>query len=174
MTGYLATICSMPLARYDAALARVAAAQAAGDTPDLPQILGVHLEGPFLGGAPGAHPVSMLRAMDAAWLGGLLEHVLSLCHLSRFTAQHYRVDLDLLLAGAVLHDLGKIYELSYDRSFGYSAEGQLLGHMVIGLRIVSDKLRFIPDFPPQLRTLLEHMIVSHHGKLEFGSPKYFG
>jgi 3'-5' exoribonuclease len=106
-----------------------------------------------------------------AWLGGLLEHVLSLCQLCRFTAAHYRVDLDLLLAGAVLHDIGKIYELSYDRSFGYSAEGQLLGHMVIGLRIVADKLRLVPDFPPQLRTLLEHMIVSHHGKLEFGSPK---
>jgi len=71
----------------------------------------------------------------------------------------------------VLHDIGKIYELSYDRSFGYSAEGQLLGHMVIGLRIVADKLRLVRDFPPQLRTLLEHMIVSHHGKLEFGSPK---
>jgi 3'-5' exoribonuclease len=111
------------------------------------------------------------KQIHHAWLGGLLEHVLSLCHLCRFTAQHYRVDLDLLLAGAVLHDIGKIYELSYDRSFGYSAEGQLLGHMVIGLRIVSDKLRSIPDFPPQLRTLLEHMIVSHHGKLEFGSPK---
>jgi 3'-5' exoribonuclease len=111
------------------------------------------------------------KQIHHAWLGGLLEHVLSLCHLCRFTAQHYRVDIDLLLAGAVLHDIGKIYELSYDRSFGYSAEGQLLGHMVIGLRIVSDKLRFIPDFPPQLRTLLEHMIVSHHGKLEFGSPK---
>jgi 3'-5' exoribonuclease len=111
------------------------------------------------------------KQIHHAWLGGLLEHVLSLCQLCRFTAQHYRVDLDLLLAGAVLHDIGKIYELSYDRSFGYSAEGQLLGHMVIGLRIVADKLRYIPDFPPQLRTLLEHMIVSHHGKLEFGSPK---
>ncbi len=111
------------------------------------------------------------KQIHHAWLGGLLEHVLSLCHLSRVTADHYRVDLSLLLAGVVLHDVGKIYELSYDRSFGYTTEGQLLGHMVMGLRIVSDKLRNLPDFPPRLRTLVEHMIVSHHGRLEFGSPK---
>ena len=111
------------------------------------------------------------KQIHHAWLGGLLEHVLSLCHLSRLVADHYQVDLNLLLAGAVLHDVGKIYELSYDRSFGYTTEGQLLGHMVIALRIVSDKLRSLPDFPPRLRNLVEHMIVSHHGKLEFGSPK---
>jgi len=111
------------------------------------------------------------KQIHHAWLGGLLEHVLSLCHLCVYTAEHYRVDLDLLLAGAVLHDVGKTYELSYDRSFGYTTDGQLLGHMVMGLRIVSDKLRGLPDFPPRLRTLVEHMIISHHGKLEFGSPK---
>ncbi len=102
----------------------------------------------------------------------MVEHVLSLCHLARTIAVHYpNVDPDLLITGVVLHDIGKIYELSYDRSFGYSTEGQLLGHMVIGLRIVADALRGLPDFPPRLRTLLEHMIVSHHGRLEFGSPK---
>ena len=115
--------------------------------------------------------VPAAKQIHHAWLGGLLEHVLSLCQLCRFTAEHYHVDLNLLLAGAVLHDVGKIYELSYDRSFGYTTEGQLLGHMVMGLRIVGDKLRDLPDFPPRLRTLVEHMIVSHHGKLEFGSPK---
>jgi len=111
------------------------------------------------------------KQIHHAWLGGLLEHVLSLCQLCQVTAGHYRVDLNLLLAGAVLHDVGKVYELSYDRSFGYTTEGQLLGHMVIGLRIVGDKLHCIPDFPPRLRTLVEHMIVSHHGRYEFGSPK---
>jgi len=111
------------------------------------------------------------KQIHHAWLGGLLEHVLSLCQLCRLTAGHYSVDLNLLLAGAILHDVGKVYELSYERGFGYSTEGQLLGHMVIGLRIVGDKLRHIPDFPAQLRTLVEHMIVSHHGRLEFGSPK---
>ncbi len=104
--------------------------------------------------------------------GGLLEHVLSLCSLSRLTASHYKdIDVDLLLTGAILHDIGKIEELSYSRSFGYSAEGQLLGHIVIGLRIVGAKLDQLPDFPPKLRTLLEHIIISHHGELEFGSPK---
>src|SRR5262249_94863 len=68
-------------------------------------------------------------------------------------------------------DIGKIYELSYDRGFGYSDEGQLIGHIPIALRMIGDKLRELPDFPSRLRTLVEHMILSHHGKLEFGSPK---
>jgi 3'-5' exoribonuclease len=107
-----------------------------------------------------------------AYLGGLLEHVLSLCALARMTAQHYpNIDYDLLLAGVVLHDIGKIYELNYERGFSYSNEGQLLGHMAIALRMMSDKLRGLPDFPPLLRSLVEHMILSHHGQLEFGSPK---
>ncbi len=104
--------------------------------------------------------------------GGLLEHVLSLCTLSRLIAGHYKtVDLDLLVTAAVLHDIGKIEELTYSRSFGYSSEGQLLGHIVIGLRTLSSKFDALPDFPPKLRTLIEHMIISHHGELEFGSPK---
>jgi 3'-5' exoribonuclease len=107
-----------------------------------------------------------------AYLGGLLEHVLSLCQLSKAVAAHYPgTDLNLLLTGAVLHDLGKIYELSYDRGFGYTPEGQLLGHMAIALRLVSEKLALLPQFPPKLRILVEHMILSHHGHLEFGSPK---
>jgi len=81
------------------------------------------------------------------------------------------VDLDLLLTGAILHDVGKIYELVYDRTFGYSDNGQLLGHIHLGLRIVDDKLRSLPSFPARLRSLVEHMILSHHGELEFGSPK---
>ncbi len=112
------------------------------------------------------------KSIHHAWLGGLLEHVLSLCQLSRLAASHYAdLDLDLLLTGVVLHDLGKIYELTYQRSFAYSTEGQLLGHMIIALRLVDEKLRYLPDFPPRLRTLVEHMIISHHGELEFGSPK---
>ena len=107
-----------------------------------------------------------------AFLGGLLEHVLSLCALCRATAQHYKfVDLDLMLTGAILHDVGKVAELTYARSFGYSHEGQLLGHIVIGLRMLHEKLSRIPAFPPRLCTLVEHLIVSHHGELEFGSPK---
>ena len=112
------------------------------------------------------------KQIHHAWLGGLIEHVLSLCTLARITAPHYPiVDLDLLLAGAILHDIGKIYELNYERGFSYSNDGQLLGHIQIGLRMVADKLRDLQDFPPQLRVLVEHMILSHHGQLEFGSPK---
>lgn len=107
-----------------------------------------------------------------AFLGGLIEHVLSVCAMAQLAAQHYTyVDRDLLLTGVILHDLGKIYELNYERGFSYSDEGQLLGHINIGVRIVGDKLRGLPDFPPALRMLVEHMILSHHGKLEFGSPK---
>src|SRR6185437_7616600 len=104
--------------------------------------------------------------------GGLLEHVLSLCTLSRLTASHYKeVDVDLLITGAILHDIGKIEELSYARSFGYSANGQLLGHIVLGLRLLGNAFAKLPDFPVKLRVLIEHLIISHHGELEFGSPK---
>lgn len=117
------------------------------------------------------------KSIHHACRGGLLEHVLSLCELCRAAASHYAasnykdIDLDLLLAGAILHDIGKLEELSYGRSFGYSPDGQLLGHIVIGLRMVGTRMDQIPDFPARLRTLLEHMIISHHGELEFGSPK---
>ncbi len=112
------------------------------------------------------------KSVHHAWLGGLLEHVLSLCHLAKFTAAHYSgIDFDLLLAGVILHDIGKISELTYARGFGYSTEGQLLGHIVIGTGMVEDKLRQLPDFPAPLRNLLLHMILSHHGELAFGSPK---
>jgi 3'-5' exoribonuclease len=112
------------------------------------------------------------KQIHHAWLGGLIEHVLSLCTLARMTAGHYpHVDLDLLLTGVILHDIGKIYELNYERGFSYSNEGQLLGHIHIGARMVSDKLRVLPGFPAPLRTLVEHMILSHHGQLEYGSPK---
>ncbi len=107
-----------------------------------------------------------------AFLGGLLEHVLSLCGLCRLAAEHYKtLDLDLLVTGAILHDIGKIYELAYERSFGYTSDGQLLGHIMIGVRLIEAKLARMPDFPPRLRTLVEHLVLSHHGSLEFGSPK---
>jgi 3'-5' exoribonuclease len=112
------------------------------------------------------------KSIHHAWIGGLIEHVLSLCHLAKFTAAHYAdIDFDLLLAGVILHDIGKIHELTYARGFNYTSEGQLLGHIVIGLRMVEEKLRSVPDFPAPLRDLLFHMILSHHGELAFGSPK---
>src|ERR1022692_5015509 len=108
------------------------------------------------------------KQIHHAYLGGLIEHVLSLCHLSRMAASHYpSIDGDLLVTGAIVHDIGKIFELSYERGFSYSDEGQLLGHMLIAVRMIGEKLHDIPDFPPRLRSLVEHMILSHHGQLEF-------
>jgi len=112
------------------------------------------------------------KTIHHAWLGGLIEHVLSLCTLAKLVTPHYpHIDGDLVLAGVVLHDIGKIDELSFDRGFGYTDAGQLIGHIQIGLGIVNEKVRQIPDFPPKLKLLLDHMILSHHGELEFGSPK---
>ncbi|HZL57090.1 MAG TPA: HD domain-containing protein [Bryobacteraceae bacterium] len=112
------------------------------------------------------------KTIHHAFRSGLLEHVLSLCGLAKLVAPHYAsVDLNLLIAGVVLHDIGKIYELSYERGFSYTPEGQLLGHIAIGARMLYEKLRAFPEFPVELRNLLEHMILSHHGRLEFGSPK---
>jgi 3'-5' exoribonuclease len=112
------------------------------------------------------------KQIHHAFLSGLIEHVLSVCRMARMAASNYAfIDGDLLLTGVILHDLGKIYELRYERGFSYSDEGQLLGHMFIATRLIGEKLRGLPDFPPKLRTLVEHMIISHHGQLEFGSPK---
>ena len=111
------------------------------------------------------------KSIHHAFRSGLLEHVLSLARLAKLAGGHYNVDFNLLLAGVVLHDIGKIYELSYDRAFGYSPEGQLLGHIAIAIRMIADKIRAFPEFPVELRNLIEHMVLSHHGQLEFGSPK---
>jgi 3'-5' exoribonuclease len=107
-----------------------------------------------------------------AYLGGLLEHILSLIQLGDQVSDHYgSLRRDLILAGLVLHDLGKIEELNYWRSFRYTTRGQLVGHIALTLGIVHEKLRAIPDFPDALRDQIEHIILSHHGKAEFGSPR---
>ena len=112
------------------------------------------------------------KSMHHAFLGGLLEHIISLCRLTRLVTQNYQhIDVDLLLTGAVLHDIGKIYELSYDRGFGYTTEGQLLGHMVLELEMINQIIARHPDFPAALKTMIAHLIISHHGEYEFGSPK---
>ncbi len=112
------------------------------------------------------------KSMHHAWVGGLLEHTVLLMDLCSITAIHYpEVHRDLLIAGAMLHDIGKLDELRWGTSFGYTTEGQLLGHISIGAGMVEEKIAQLPGFPPRLRTLLLHMILSHHGRLEFGSPK---
>ncbi len=112
------------------------------------------------------------KSMHHAYIGGLLEHIVSLCGLCRLVAPHYsEIDGDLLVSGAVLHDIGKLDELFYERSFGYTTEGQLLGHIVIGLRMIEKEIDAIEGFPADLKLLIQHLILSHHGKEEFGSPK---
>jgi 3'-5' exoribonuclease len=112
------------------------------------------------------------KVMHHAYLGGLLEHVISLCGMCRAALDHYpEADADLLLTGAILHDVGKLQELSYDRSLGYTDEGQLLGHILLEYEMVTRKIDAIAGFPPALKTLVQHMLIAHHGKYEFGSPK---
>jgi 3'-5' exoribonuclease len=105
-------------------------------------------------------------------IGGLLDHVVSLFRSCDLICQNYpQVNRDLLLTGAFLHDIGKIQELTYNRSFSYTTRGQLLGHMIIELEMLQAKLEKLPGFPAELKTLLEHLIISHHGQYDFGSPK---
>ncbi len=111
------------------------------------------------------------KSMHHAWIGGLLEHVVSLLGIADLAAKHYQVHRDLLLTGAILHDIGKLRELRWGTSFDYSIEGQLLGHVTIGVALIDRKIAALPDFPPPLRVLVEHLVLSHHGKYEFGSPK---
>ncbi|HTN77175.1 MAG TPA: HD domain-containing protein [Pirellulaceae bacterium] len=112
-----------------------------------------------------------------AYRGGLLDHVVSLMELCTIVAPRYpEIDSDLLLMGAFLHDMGKIDELTYERDLGYSDEGQLIGHVVIAVGILNDKVREAQklageELPRELVLRLQHMIVSHHGEYEYGSPK---
>jgi 3'-5' exoribonuclease len=112
------------------------------------------------------------KTLHHAFVGGLLDHVVSLFNVCDLASRNYpQVNRDLLLAGAFLHDIGKLHELSYQRSITYTTKGQLLGHMIIELEMLHEKLAGLPGFPAELKILLEHLIISHHGQYEFGSPK---
>ncbi len=112
------------------------------------------------------------KRMHHAYRGGLLEHTLSLARLVLLAHRNYPfLDRDLLLAGALVHDLGKARELRADAGFDYTDEGRLVGHIVLGLEILQKKIDSIPDFPPSLAASLKHLVVSHHGEVEFGSPR---
>jgi len=112
------------------------------------------------------------KVMHHAYLGGLLEHVIGLCGLARQIAVHYpELDVDLLLTAAILHDVGKLDELCYERAVGYTIEGQLLGHIMMEFETVSKAMDAIEGFPPNLKTVVQHLLISHHGQYEFGSPK---
>jgi 3'-5' exoribonuclease len=112
------------------------------------------------------------KTLHHAFVGGLLDHVVSLLTLCDFAVRNYpQVDRDLVLTGAFLHDIGKVHELAYQRSIAYTTKGQLLGHMIIELEMLHQKIARLPGFPDELKILIEHMIISHHGHYEFGSPK---
>ena len=105
-----------------------------------------------------------------AYRGGLLEHLLKIMEIGTFVADAYGVDREMIIAGAILHDLGKTEELTYDGATGYSVSGNLVGHIAIGLGMLRDAIRELPDFPNDLRLALEHLVLSHHGARENGSP----
>src|ERR1700724_431065 len=112
------------------------------------------------------------KTLHHAYIGGLLDHVVSLFRSCDLMCSNYpQINRDLLLTGAFLHDIGKIHELTYNRSFSYTTKGQLLGHMIIELEMLQAKLALQPGFPDELKTLIEHLIISHHGQYDFGSPK---
>ncbi|MEI6259658.1 MAG: HD domain-containing protein [Deltaproteobacteria bacterium] len=112
------------------------------------------------------------KKMHHAYIGGLLEHTLSMAILVDRLAGHYTgVDRDLLLTGAILHDIGKIREFEFSSYIDYTSEGRLLSHIVIGLQIIDEKMKLIKDFPQEQAVLLKHLVVSHHGVKEFGSPE---
>jgi 3'-5' exoribonuclease len=112
-----------------------------------------------------------------AYQGGLLEHVVALLNIAdRILDLYPEIDRDVLLTGIFLHDIGKVDELSYDRAFAYTDEGQLVGHLVMGVEMLRERVERTSEltgepFPPELLLRLKHMIVSHHGSYEFGSPK---
>jgi 3'-5' exoribonuclease len=112
------------------------------------------------------------KAMHHVYLGGLLEHTLSVLRLIRLVAPHYKaVDPDLILAGGFLHDIGKVDELAYERAFDYTDRGRLLGHIALTAEMIDKKIQGLPDFPESLAILLKHLVLSHHGEYVFGSPK---
>jgi 3'-5' exoribonuclease len=115
---------------------------------------------------------SAAKNMHHSYMGGLLEHTLSVTQICDFMSTRYKyANRDILIATAILHDIGKIYELSAFPDNDYTDDGQLLGHIVMGADIIAEESGRIPGFPRQLRSMLRHAILAHHGEYEFGSPK---
>lgn len=112
------------------------------------------------------------KALHHVYLGGLLEHSLSVARLARMVSDNYEnVNRDLLVTGAILHDIGKVHELSSRHVFDYTDRGRLIGHITMGVEMVEEKIRTIEDFPSDLALLLKHMLLSHHGEYTYGSPR---
>ena len=124
------------------------------------------------------HFVALFKTSPAAknfhhnYIGGLLEHTLSVCQMTQFVTEHYpELDKDLLMTGAFLHDIGKVKELMFDLRIDYTDEGRLLGHLIMGVAMIDEKLAALKTFPQELALRLKHLILSHHGEYDFGSPK---
>jgi 3'-5' exoribonuclease len=150
--------------------AKLQQAVASFTDPDLKRLVEAVLADPVVSEAFREAPAA--KQLHHAWLGGLLEHVVSLIGLADRVVPHYPMLMrDLVVTGVILHDIGKIRELAWATGFEYTLEGQLLGHIQIGASLVERTMDALPGFPPRLKTLVLHMILSHHGKLEFGSPK---
>ena len=140
------------------------------NNPYLKQLLDLFLEDHVF--------INLFRSAPAAknlhhvYIGGLLEHTVSVATLILKIGSHYgNLNLDLLLTAGILHDIGKVHELTFSRSFDYSDVGRLLGHIVIGLEMITEKINSLPDFPVDLAMELKHLIISHHGQYDYGSPK---
>lgn len=110
------------------------------------------------------------REVHHAYLGGLMEHTLNVAAMAEAFGDGARVNRDLLLLGALLHDIGKIEELSAKLTIEYSDRGKLLGHLYIGSEMTAEKAGEIPNFPAAKLNLVQHLILSHHGRYEYGSP----
>jgi 3'-5' exoribonuclease len=110
------------------------------------------------------------RQVHHAYRGGLLEHILKIIEVAGFLADAYGARRDLVIAGAVLHDLGKVEELAYDVAIDYTVAGNLVGHIALGAAMVRDAVRELPGFPSELALEVEHLVLSHHGSKELGSP----
>jgi 3'-5' exoribonuclease len=150
--------------------AELAQVVAAIGNPHLRQLMELFLaDQPFMRlycSAPAA------KGMHHVYLGGLLEHSLALVKLVKTIVPLYEgLNEDLLVVGSLLHDVGKIHEMSFERSIDYTDAGKLLGHITIGVELVNERIRQVEGFPRELELLLKHMLLSHHGQYEYGSPK---
>ncbi len=138
--------------------------------PHLAKLLAAVMGDPVLSAKFRRAPAAV--SYHQAYLGGLLEHTLNVTELADVVAARYPgIDRDLFIAGAILHDLGKVEELGFEKGFDYSDRGKLVGHLIIAVGMLQDFVRKIDGFPPHLFDLLSHLILSHHGEYEFGSPK---
>lgn len=162
----------LPQARRDREemMAELKEVMAAIKDPHMTQLLALFLEDKDFVDKFKKAPAA--KGLHHSYLGGLIEHTLSVVKLLGEIVKHYSgINRDLLVTAGFLHDVGKVYELSYSQSFDYTDGGRLLGHIVMGLEMVDERISGIPGFPVETAMLLKHLLISHHGHYEFGSPK---